>query len=179
LLRLAPGATVEKVLVGVPGVARWQSVDYLPGAVLVEATDPTGVLVLADSLRASSGVRSAETQLARQHQPKFLPNDTFFAYQWHLRNTGQHGGVTGIDLHVTNVWNNYRGAGIVIGIVDDGLQTSHLDLSPNYNAALSYDFDDNDANPNRTLPDGGHGTACAGIVAARGDNNAGSMRGRV
>ena len=173
LLRLAPEANAERVLVGAPGVVRWQSVDYLPGAVLVEAADPTGVLVLADSLRASSGVRSAEIQLARQHQPKFLPNDTFFAYQWHLRNTGQVGGVTGVDLHVTNVWNNYRGAGIVIAIVDDGLQTSHLDLSPNYNAALSYDFDDNDADPNPTLPDSGHGTACAGIAAARGNNGAG------
>jgi len=173
LVRLVPEADAASVLGGVPGVAHWQAVDYLPGAVLVEAADPTGALELAESLRVRPGVRSAEAQLAHRHQPKLVPNDSLFLYQWYLRNTGQWSGTAGIDLHVTNVWNNYRGAGIVIGIVDDGLQTSHPDLSPNYNAGLSYDFDDEDYNPNPTLTDNPHGTACAGVAAARGNNGSG------
>ena len=173
LVRLAPETEAASVLTGVSGVARWEAVDYLPGAVLLEAADPTGALELAQSLRVRPGVRSAEAQLARRHQPKLVPNDSLFNYQWYLRNTGQWSGTAGIDLHVINVWNTYRGAGIVIGIVDDGLQTSHPDLAPNYNAPLSHDFDDNDANPIPTLPDDGHGTSCAGIAAARGNNAAG------
>ena len=173
LVRLAPEADAASVLGGVPGVANWQAVDYLPGAVLVEAADPTGALELAEWLRVRSGVRSADAQLARRHQPKLVPNDSLFNYQWYLRNTGQWSGTAGIDLHVSNVWNTYRGAGIVIGIVDDGLQTSHPDLSPNYNAGLSYDFDDDDGNPDPTLPGDGHGTSCAGIAAARGYNSMG------
>src|SRR5207249_8079818 len=35
----------------------------------------------------------------------------------------------------------------------------------------SHDFDDNDANPDPLLPDDGHGTSCAGIAAARGNNS--------
>jgi hypothetical protein len=42
LVRLVPEADAASVLGGVPGVAHWQAVDYLPGAVLVEAADPTG-----------------------------------------------------------------------------------------------------------------------------------------
>jgi len=171
LVRLVPKADAASVLGGVPGLAHWQAVDYLPGAVLVEAAEATGALALAESLRVRPGVRSAEAQLACRHRPKLVPNDSFFFYQWYLRNTGQWGGTAGIDLHVTNVWNNYRGAGIVIGIVDDGLQTSHPDLAPNYNAALSYDFDDDDSDPNPSLADDPHGTACAGVAAARGNNN--------
>ncbi|HYT61666.1 MAG TPA: S8 family serine peptidase [Haliangiales bacterium] len=173
LVRLTPQFEAASVLTAVSGVAQWQVVDYLPGAVLVEAADPTGALALAESLRVLPGVRSAEAQLARRHQPKLVPNDTLFVFQWYLRNTGQWSGTAGIDLHVTNVWNNYRGSGIVIGIVDDGLQTSHPDLSPNYTAALSYDFDDDDPNPNPTLPYDGHGTSCAGVAAARGNNSTG------
>ncbi len=171
LVRLVPAADAASVLGGVPGVAHWQAVDYLPGAVLVEAADPTGALALAAALRVRPGVRSAEAQLARRHQPRLVPNDSLFGYQWYLRNTGQFGGAAGIDLHVTNVWNTYRGAGLVIGIVDDGLQTTHPDLYLNYKSALSHDFDDNDANPDPLLPDDGHGTSCAGIAAARGNNS--------
>src|SRR2546427_7981252 len=106
LVRLMPDADAVSVLGRVPGVAYWQTVDYLPGAVLVEAAEPTGALELAESLRVLPGVRSAEAQLARRHQPKLVPNDTLFNYQWYLRNTGQWSGTAGIDLHVTNVWDN-------------------------------------------------------------------------
>jgi len=173
LLILAPDASAATVLAGVPGLARWRSVGYLPGAVVVEVSDPTGALSLADTLRSQPGVRSAEVLLARQHQRKLIPNDPFFMYQWHLRNTGSFGGTPGTDIHVTNVWNNFRDAGIVIGIVDDGLQRTHPDLSPNYNSALSYDFDDGDSDPSPVFSTEGHGTACAGLAAARGNNGVG------
>lgn len=173
LLRLAPGARPESVLDGVPGIARWAALDYLPGAVVVEALDPTSALALADALRIRPGARSAEAQLARQHQRKLVPNDTLFGSQWHLRNTGQFGGIAGLDVNVTNVWNTYRGAGIVIGIVDDGLEFAHPDLSANYSAALSYDFNDDDPNPEPMVTQEAHGTACAGLAAARGNNGIG------
>ncbi|HKS35883.1 MAG TPA: S8 family serine peptidase, partial [Verrucomicrobiae bacterium] len=173
LVRLAPGARPESVLDGVPGIARWRALDYLAGAVVVEALDPTGALALADALRIRPGARSAEAQLARQHHRKLVPNDTLFSSQWHLRNTGQAGGIPGLDVNVTNVWNTYRGAGVVIGIVDDGLESGHPDLTANYSAALSYDFNDDDPNPDPMVTEEAHGTACAGLAAARGNNGIG------
>ena len=72
--------------------------------------------------------------------PKWIPNDTYFDEQWHLENTGQDNGVAGEDVNITGAWNNYRGTGVVIGIVDDGLEWDHDDLSANYESNLDYDY---------------------------------------
>lgn len=91
--------------------------------------------------------------------------------QWHLINT-----VTpGLDLNVEPAWAaGFRGQGVVIGIIDDGLPRLHPDLAPNYIGALSFDFlsVDNDPTPVSTTGEF-HGTAVAGVAAARGGNNIG------
>lgn len=113
-------------------------------------------------------------------QYAFTPNDPYYATgnpagfpgQWHL-DTQTSGAV--YDANIVGAWNrDLTGQGVTIGIVDDGLQIAHPDLSPNYVAADSYDFGQNDAIPNpvysnSTLGDN-HGTAVAGVAAARGGN---------
>jgi subtilisin-like proprotein convertase family protein/subtilisin family serine protease len=101
--------------------------------------------------------------------------DPLYPDQWHLSNTGQNGGTVDEDVHILPVWNEgLSGEGIVIGIVDDGLQHDHPDLSANYLSALSYDFNNNDSNPYPYLGDwyggDGHGTSVAGVAAARENN---------
>jgi subtilisin-like proprotein convertase family protein len=125
------------------------------------------------------GVRMAEPMLARKLEPKLLPNDPLFAYnatapgyQWHLKNTGQNGGTAGVDVNVSEVWDAYRGSGIRIGIVDDGLEVTHPDLAFNVDTLNDRDFNDLDNDPSPTATSF-HGTACAGIAAAVGNNNLG------
>ncbi|MEM7808827.1 MAG: S8 family serine peptidase [Planctomycetota bacterium] len=110
---------------------------------------------------------------ARQQSRRAIPNDTRFNDQWHLRNTGQSGGLVGADANITDVWDTYRGAGVTIGIVDDGLHFDHPDLAPQYVAADSFDFNDNDSIPFASSPGDFHGTSVAGIAAARGFDGAG------
>lgn len=106
-------------------------------------------------------------------QLRDFPNDPLLGNQWHLLNTGQGGGTPGVDVHVGPWWdfagNSHLGAGVVIGIVDSGLETTHPDFAGNYIPALSYDFlaGDNDPTPSGGS---GHGTAVAGLAAARGNN---------
>ena len=111
---------------------------------------------------------------------RFLRNsqyfsDPLFSDQWHLSNTGQHGGTRDEDVHILPVWNDgLSGEGIVIGIVDDGLQYNHPDLVANYLSALSYDFNNNDTDPSPFLGDlfgDAHGTSVAGVVAAQENND--------
>src|SRR5208282_1463881 len=83
-----------------------------PGWFIARAHEVGGALSLARRLRQDRDVLLVEPQLARSHQKKLIPDDPFFPYQWHLLNTGQNGGVAGIDLNVTNVWNTYLGAGV-------------------------------------------------------------------
>ena len=109
-------------------------------------------------------------------QLRDLPDDPLFSNQWHLRNTGQGSGTAGVDVDVAPWWNfagnTHLGAGVVIGIVDSGLETTHPDFAGNYLPALSWDFLANDNDP---TPQGGsgHGTAVAGLAAARGNNGFG------
>jgi subtilisin-like proprotein convertase family protein/endonuclease/exonuclease/phosphatase family metal-dependent hydrolase len=114
----------------------------------------------------------AYTPALRQQQKRFVPNDPLFTNQWHLRNTGQQGGTAGEDARLVSAWDVATGAGVVIGIIDDGVQHTHPDLAAAYRADLSYDFNFNDADP---MPGTGddHGTAVAGVAAARGNNGVG------
>lgn len=111
----------------------------------------------------------------REHARRLLPNDPMFNQQWHLLNTGQTGGTPGADANVELAWDIATGAGVVIGVVDDGIQSNqvpgdHIDLIDKFRADLSYDVNDDDTNPNAC---GDHGTAVAGVAAATTGNGEG------
>jgi len=128
-------------------------------------------------VKTNSDVLWTQQQVKRW---RFLRNtqyfsDPLFSSQWHLLNSGQSGGTPDEDVQILPVWaDGLSGAGVVIGIVDDGLQHDHPDLADNYLSELSYDFNDNDFNPYPDLNDWygeGHGTSVAGVAAAREDND--------
>ena len=106
------------------------------------------------------------------HQTRAVPNDTLYDTQWHLNNTGQAGGTAGVDINIEGVWDNYTGAGVTIGIVDDGLEVTHEDIAPNVNTQIDFDWlgDDNDPSPGAN---DFHGTAVAGLASAKGNNGVG------
>ncbi|MDN4988493.1 MULTISPECIES: S8 family serine peptidase [unclassified Bradyrhizobium] len=93
-----------------------------------------------------------------------LPTDPYFAnWQWSLTNP-----TTGIN--VPKAWQNYTGAGIKIGIVDDGIDYNHPDLSPNYLSNLDYDATNGGSDAYGTSSDS-HGTTVAGVLAAAHDGS--------
>lgn len=117
-------------------------------------------------------------------QPVFRKtNDPLFPMQWHLKNTGQAQGVAGIDANVEPVWGTgNRGAGQVISIIDDGLQVTYPDLSPNalpvggdFQTSNHWNFsaDPQNNNPADLGQKDDHGTSCGGVAAGKGDNNLG------
>jgi subtilisin-like proprotein convertase family protein len=146
---------------------------------------PTGIL--PDTYVATSATSQLVSQIGNQfagaayYYPvvnldvgtRLIPNDPRFPQQWHLRNTGQTGGLAGADINVTGAWDNVTGAGVTIGIIDDGLEHSHPDLQPNYSAADSFDFNGNDNDPAPADPADDHGTAVGGVASAKGNNAVG------
>lgn len=116
--------------------------------------------------------------LAKQQSKRALPNDPLIGNQWHLKFASQSGAVAGTDVNIDTVWAyptagaGQRGRGIYVGIVDDGLETAHPDLAANVDTAIDKDWNGNDADPNPGTGDD-HGTACAGNVAAVGNNTVG------
>lgn len=113
--------------------------------------------------------------------------DPLIEFQWHLDNTGTnpiidsddgntYNGVAGEDLNIKELYESgAKGEGITIAIVDDGLEVIHPDLNANINQSLSYNYLNDSTNPT-PAQNNGHGTACAGIIAAR-DNNDEGIRG--
>ena len=174
------------VLVPVPAGQSAAAIAVAAGAIDVRPVPVEGYTMLhfADGLAALEAVLGLEArglrpepQLRRQRVRRFTPNDVFFPNQWHLRNIGQGGGEFGIDANITDAWDITRGAGVTISIVDDGLETTHPDLSPNCPAistGFHRDFNGGDNNPAPESAFGDeHGTAVGGVAAARGNNSIG------
>ena len=108
-----------------------------------------------------------------------LRSDPLYKHSWHLDNTGQanfadNGGTSGADLNVDlQVAQGIDGTGVVVSVVDEGLEIAHEDLAPNIIAGRSWDFTDNDNDPTNSDLYGDHGTSVAGIIAADGFNKIG------
>lgn len=145
----------------------------------------TYYFIVTSSNGTTESVASAEVRAAPASSilanAAYTPNDTLYGSQWHLKNTGQTGatgvaGTAGEDLNVAKAWTTHVGGGQRIAIVDDGLDILHEDLSANVLKADSWDYVTGAA-PATNLITGNnsHGTSCAGLAAAAGNNGKGSV----
>lgn len=95
-------------------------------------------------------------------------NDALYPNQWNITNTGQYGGTPGIDVNACPAWANWTTGSLAVrvAIFDQGIDPAHPDLAPNI-------VDPGWNTMTATAPGivtGAHGTACAGIAGARGNN---------
>ncbi len=59
----------------------------------------------------------------------FVVKDPMYNDQWYLKNTGQKGGIVGLDINIEPVWKKgYLGEGINVAILDDLIDLDHPDL---------------------------------------------------
>ncbi len=136
----------------------------------------------ADVFAASSQVQWYQQQVARQQSKRAFtpPTDPLYVLppygQWHLTNpAGAYPG----GANVINAWAlgptdaGYTGAGVTIGIVDDGFEYTHPDLSAHYVSGSSYDFNGSDTNPFPDVSKDFHGTAVAGVAGANRNTTCG------
>ncbi|MBU1072032.1 PKD domain-containing protein, partial [bacterium] len=158
------------------GVDRWFRLDLAGEA---------DVVAIAARLAAHPDVEHANPDW--RAFPAVVPSDPQYADNWGHHNTAQlpgydwggswdHtlGGVgtVGFDTNADLAWNyaqGYGAPGVVIAILDSGVDTGHPDL----NLVAGYDFGDNDSNPDDNSAVPGHGTACAGVAAATANNGLG------
>ncbi|XP_068612958.1 furin-like [Brachionichthys hirsutus] len=134
--------------------------------------------------RALSGHREMHVRLQKEPQVLWVeqqvvkkrkkrdvyedPTDPDFSKQWYL-STPTHQ-----DLNTKVAWaEGYTGRGVVVTILDDGIEKDHPDLNSNYDPEASYDVNDGDADPQPRYTqrnENRHGTRCAGEVAAVANN---------
>ncbi|HET6575109.1 MAG TPA: S8 family serine peptidase [Fimbriiglobus sp.] len=167
-----------------------------PNIVRLQAASVESAFAARVGLAADQRVRQAFVQYDNPRTTTaFTPNDPFFfpgtdppvggpgstgnaVYpgQWHLVNAMPAAPFNdpSIDVRVKGAWDrDLTGNGVVIGIVDNAVQVGHPDLSPNNRTDLSHDFVSNDSDPSPVGTEVAHGTAVAGVAAARGGNGIG------
>jgi thermitase len=89
----------------------------------------------------------------------FVPDDPYWSIQWGPQ-----------KIEADYAWNTTIGNhSILVAVIDSGIDWHHPDLVANY-VPLGYDWVNNDTNP---MDDNGHGTHCAGIIAAVLNNSIG------
>ncbi|MEQ1669387.1 MAG: S8 family serine peptidase, partial [Hyphomicrobium sp.] len=81
-----------------------------------------------------------------------------YGLQWHFGYMGD----------IQTIWDEYSGAGVHVGVYDDGLQTNHPDLQPNYDPSLQVTVEGQIVDPLQSTITywSPHGTAVAGLIAA-------------
>lgn len=123
-------------------------------------------LAAYERFEAAGSVDFIHPVLAKEVSHRLIPNDPGFPQQVHLRTT-----VPGnFDINVTSVWDSFRGNGITIGVIDNGINYLHPDLRIRTDIDVNYvGGDPNDG----SLNDFTHGTGVAGVSTAIGNNNLG------
>ena len=125
---------------------------------------------------AQSGLANSDCSLSYSGSPVAQSTglDPLLSSQWHLANDGRLTGLSGEDLRATQAWTTTQGANVRVAVIDDAVEITHQDLAPNVVAGQSYDYrpvSRGGSNPMPCITADSHGTAVAGLVAAR-DNNA-------
>jgi subtilisin-like proprotein convertase family protein/regulation of enolase protein 1 (concanavalin A-like superfamily) len=139
--------------------------------VAVTKTSPQKDLAIAQSLHESGMFAFVEPDFI---YPNLLSstNDPLVNTQWALNNIGTNPtppGTADADMDIFEAWTTTTGSNTIkVAIIDTGTDLDHPDLQANILAGF-----DATGGGNGGDADDPHGTACAGIVAAVGNNNLG------
>jgi thermitase len=88
----------------------------------------------------------------RKFQAQLVPNDPYWSFQWGPQ-----------KIQADLAWDTTIGdSSILVAVIDTGIDYSHPDLAGNY-VTVGYNWVNGTSDP---LDDNGHGTHCAGIIAA-------------
>jgi subtilisin-like proprotein convertase family protein len=154
---------------GADFAAQTQTLTFAPGQRSIEVTvpvtndrvfEPTEAVYarLGDPVGATIEKSDDYALVFDNDTPYPLPGDGLFTLQWHLYPAS--------GANVLQVWADYTGAGVRVGVFDQGIDPRHVDLDGNLLTPLGRQAS-NLAPGGAPQRDGdNHGTPVAGVIAA-------------
>lgn len=166
-----------------------QTLKLLRGSDTVEYAEPNFIRSAQQKRRLPALPRTTIPRLpspAPSTEPSptapLTPNDYDFPKQWGFSNTGQRvngtSGTPDADIDAPEAWGiTTDGSATIVAVIDSGVDYSHVDLQSNMwqnqNGDYGINAIDHVNSPHDPMDDNGHGTHCAGIIGARGNNDSG------
>lgn len=152
-------------------------------AVLV-SSDTMSTDELVKKLKKMDGVEAVSPNYILRAYDSNTYNDTYKDIQWNVDNKNAYlDGDENVQTNVPALWNSPSKATKepVIAVIDTGIDYKHEELadkmwvkpeslSSRLSGTYGYDFVDGDSDP---MDENGHGTHCAGIIAAAQNNSKG------
>jgi serine protease len=164
IVQLARGVEVDAVLRS----ERLQLVRQLSAAArlyLVRGAGEDG-LQLASRLATAQGISEAVPDLhlpRARHAIDIPPDDPHYPGQWYLK-----------KISIEKAWKHSTGdRDTKVVVIDDGCDMQHPDLREQFEGGFDALDEDDDASFEPGVKNNGHGTMCAGLVAARTNNGEG------
>lgn len=196
LVRFRPGTTMERIksLILTNNDQLEDEFESINGLMAIDDLDGLDAETVAREYRSLPDVEYAEPNfeinLLHESPGKHKhADDERFDEQWSLANTGQDGGAAGADISALEAWSKTTGSEkVVVAVLDSGVDYTHRDLINNiwvrpadmaayvddergrFDDLHGFSAIDNDRDP---MDDNGHGTHCAGIIGAEGNNGIG------
>jgi subtilisin family serine protease len=155
-----------KKLLGRHKLSIKRELDYARNAYFVQAPAGTGLAVfrVAEKLLADRAVELCHPELIRDRRIRQA-----FDPQWHLKKTRVGGVVVDEHANVEAAWDLSRGEGIVIAVIDDGVDIDHEEFLSSAKIVAPRDATRRTSDPRPKGLDDSHGTACAGVACANGN----------
>ena len=168
VLMLNTGKTIEPILKRITNI----SVEETNGVRYVlkcNVSSSERVLAIIDILNGMSEVKWCEPEMLIENKR----SNPLYSKQYYLKNTGQNGGIKGVDINAEPAWLITNGSpNITVAVIDDGVDRNHEDFEGRVLPGYTIGNKNGLGEPqNENLwDDKAHGTACAGIIAASNNN---------
>ncbi|MCI0390701.1 MAG: S8 family serine peptidase [Acidobacteria bacterium] len=167
-------ATACRKLIKKHGLNIKRELDYARNAYYVAAPEGTGLKIfdISEELLREGGVELCHPELIRETRLRAA-----FPQQWHLKRASVNGQTVDQHANVEAAWSLSDGTGIIIAVIDDGVDIDHQEFRLSNKIVAPRDVTLRTDNPRPGNRDN-HGTCCAGVACADGNLGASGVAPR-